>query len=465
MRLWALGSWHDGNRVIEVRNPYDGRLIDSVPKASSDLVREAIAYAHDYDFSLTAWERFEILRKVHDGIQRDADKLARTISMESGKTLRDAHIEIRRSMQTFLFSAEEAKRITGETLAVDASAGMPESLGIVIREPLGVVVAIGPFNYPLNLLAHKIGPAIAANNAVIVKPASSTPLTALKLAELFIEAGIPSRMLQLVTGDASEISDALLTDPRVRKITFTGSIPVGKAICAKAGLQAVCMELGGNDPLIVLNDADLDKCIPVAVDGAFGNNGQRCTSIKRIIIEQGIADQFLDRFTAETAKLKVGDQLDPATDVGPLIDTETAAEIEDRVTRSIADGARLVLGNRRESALYWPTILDNVTPTMPVVADETFGPVAPLIRVANFEEAISVANATPFGLQMGIFTNDLTKAIAAIRRLKAGAVMVNKGPGFRAEHLPFGGVKDSGIGREGVKYAVESMTTLKTIVI
>ena len=262
-----------------------------------------------------------------------------------------------------------------------------------------------------------------------------------------------------------EISDALITDSRVRKITFTGSIPVGKAICAKAGLQSVCMELGGNDPLIVLKDADLDKCIPVAVDGAFGNNGERCTSIKRIIIEEGIADRFLERFAAEAAKLKVGDQMDPATDVGPLIDAATAAEIEDRVSRSVTAGARLVLGNRREGALYWPTILDNVTPDMPVVADETFGPVAPLIRVADFEEAIRVANDTPFGLQSGIFTNDLAKAMAAARRLKVGAVKINKGPGFRAEHLPFGGVKDSGIGREGVKYAVESMTTLKTIVI
>ncbi len=465
MKFWALGQWQDGERVIEVRNPYDGALIGTVPKASAELVTEAIAFAHGYDFGLTAWERFEILRKVYDGIQRRADELARTISLESGKTLRDAHIEIKRSLQTFLFSAEEAKRITGETVAVDASAGMPSSLGIVIREPLGVVVAIGPFNYPLNLLAHKVGPAIAANNAVVVKPASSTPLTALKMAELFIEAGLPPRMLQVITGDAREISDALITDPRVRKITFTGSIPVGKAICAKAGLQSVCMELGGNDPLIVLNDADLDKCIPVAVDGAFGNNGERCTSIKRIIIEEGIADRFLARFAEETAKLKVGDQLDPATDVGPLIDAATAAEIEDKVSRSITAGARLVLGNKRQGALYWPTILDNVTPDMPVVADETFGPIAPLIRVADFEEAIRVANDTPFGLQSGIFTNDLTKAMAAARRLKAGAVKINKGPGFRAEHLPFGGVKDSGIGREGVKYAVESMTTLKTIVI
>lgn len=465
MKFWALGEWQGGDRLIEVRNPYDGALIDTVPKASAELVRQAIAYAHGYDFGLTAWERFEILRKVHDGIQRRADELARTISLESGKTVRDAHIEIRRSLQTFLFSAEEAKRITGETVAVDASAGMPSSLGIVIREPLGVVVAIGPFNYPLNLLAHKVGPAIAANNAVVVKPASSTPLTALKMAELFIEAGAPPRMLQVITGDARELSDALVTDPRVRKITFTGSIPVGKAICAKAGLQSVCMELGGNDPLIVLNDADLDKCIPVAVDGAFGNNGERCTSIKRIIIEAGIADRFLERFAAETAKLKVGDQLDPATDVGPLIDAAAAAEIEEKVSRSITAGARLVLGNRREGALYWPTILDHVTPNMAVVADETFGPVAPLIRVADFEEALRVANDTPFGLQSGIFTNDLAKAMAAARRLKAGAVKINKGPGFRAEHLPFGGVKDSGIGREGVKYAVESMTTLKTIVI
>lgn len=465
MKMWCLGSWMDAQRTIEVRSPYDNKLIDTVPRATAEQVTECISYAASYDFRLTAWERFEILRKVYEGLQRRADEFAATISLESGKTLRDARIEVRRSQQTFLLSAEEAKRLNGDLIPIDAAEGLPKLWGLVVREPIGVVVAIGPFNYPLNLLAHKVGPAIAANNPVVVKPAGSTPLTALKMAELFVDAGLPPEMLQVVTGSATEMSDALVLDPRVRKITFTGSIPVGKLLCAKAGLQAICMELGGNDPLIVLNDADLDKCVPIAVVGAFGNNGERCTSIKRIIVEDGIADEFVRQFVAETEKLTVGDPMDPVSDIGPLIDEPSAIEIMERISQAIAQGAVLLCGGKRQGTLLWPTVLDRVTSSMAVVVNETFGPVAPIIRVRDFEEAIKVANDSPFGLHSGIFTNNLDKAMQAARRLQAGAVMINQAPGFRAEHLPFGGVKDSGIGREGVKYAVESMTTLKTVLL
>lgn len=465
MKMWCLGSWIDTQRTTEVRSPYDNKLIDTVPRATAEQVTACISYAASYDFRLSGWERFEILRKVYEGLQRRANEFAATISLESGKTLRDARIEVRRSQQTFLLSAEEAKRLNGDLIPIDAAEGLPKLWGLVVREPIGVVVAIGPFNYPLNLLAHKVGPAIAANNPVVVKPAGSTPLTALKMAELFVDAGLPPEMLQVITGSAAEISDALVLDPRVRKITFTGSVPVGKLLCAKAGLQAICMELGGNDPLIVLNDADLDKCVPIAVVGAFGNNGERCTSIKRIIVEEGIADEFVRRFAAETAKLIVGDPMDPASDIGPLIDEPSAIEIMERISQAIAQGAVLLCGGKRQGTLLWPTVLDRVTSSMAVVVNETFGPVAPVIRVRDFEEAIKVANDSPFGLHSGIFTNNLDKAMQAARRLQAGAVMINQAPGFRAEHLPFGGVKDSGIGREGVKYAVESMTTLKTVLL
>lgn len=465
MKMLVAGEWLAKDRTIAVRNPYDDSTIDTVPKATVADVERAIAAAAGYDYRLTAWQRYEILHRFCELLEAHADAFADVISREGGKSRKDALGEVKRSHQTFLMSAEEAKRINGEMIPVDAAAGMPKYFGLVLREPIGPVVAIAPFNYPLNLVAHKVGPALAANNPVIVKPSSLTPLTALKMAEGLLEAGLPPEMLHVLTGDSSEIGDALITHPAVSKVTFTGSVPIGKAICAKVGMKAVCMELGGNDPLIVLADADQDKALPIAVDGAFGNNGQRCTSIKRIIIEEAVADEFIGRFVERTERLTVGDPLAPGTDIGPVITAAAAEEIEARIAAAVDAGATLLCGGRREGALLWPTVLDRVTPDNPIVADETFGPVAPFIRVRDFEEAVAVANDSAFGLQSGIFTRDLDKAMEAARRIQAGAVMINKAPGFRAEHLPFGGIKDSGIGREGVKYAVESMTRLKTVVI
>ena len=464
MKLLFKGTWTETGRVMEVRNPYDASVIDTVPCATPAMARDAVDFADRYDYRLTAWQRYEILNRVCQSILADGEALARLIAEESGKTVKDARLEIRRSAQTFLFAAEEAKRITGDILDVDAAANMPRRMALTLREPVGVVVAITPFNYPLNLVAHKIGPAIAANNPVVLKPASSTPLTALRLAEICLEAGLPPEMLQVITGPGGELGDALITHPACRKVTFTGSVPVGKAICAKIGLKAVCMELGGNDPLIVLADADLDRAVPVALDGAFGNNGERCTSIKRLIVEEAIADHFAERFVAGARNLVSGNQMDPEVDIGPLIDEETAIGIETRIHDAVARGAELLCGGGRQGAVIPATVLDHVPRHCDLVTEETFGPVAPILRVTGYEEAIAVANGTPFGLQSGIFTNNLEVAMDAMRRLRAGAVMINLGPGFRAEHLAFGGVKDSGIGREGVRYAVEAMTTLKTVV-
>lgn len=453
-------------RCIEVRNPFNDALVGTVPKADVEELVEAIERASTYDYRLTAWQRYEILHQFSGLIKRHFDEFVELISLESGKTVKDAAVEVNRSYQTFLLSAEEAKRINGEILPIDAAAGMVKGLGLVVREPIGLVVAITPFNYPLNLVGHKVGPAIAANNPVIVKPSSLTPLTALKMEELLFEAGLPREMLHVITGDAGEIGTELVTNPKVAKVTFTGSAEVGHAICAKmTGLKASCMELGGNDPLILLDDADLDAALPIAVDGALGNNGQRCTSVKRLIIDDSIADAFIERFTKQAKALVVGDQMDPDTDVGPLITEQAAAEIEERVKAARANGAKLLCGGEREGALFWPAVLDQVSSDDPIVNLETFGPVAPFIRVRGFDEAIEVANATRFGLQAGIFTQNLARAMEASKRIEAGAVIVNNAPGYRAEHLPFGGVKDSGIGREGVKYAVESMTRTKMTVI
>ena len=459
---WAL----EQEELLEVCNPYNGELVDTIVKTTVESLTQRIEEATTYDFRLTAWQRYEILHEFSCLLNRRSDEFARLISLESGKTIRDAQVEVNRSYQTFLLSAEEAKRLNGEVLPIDAAAGMNRGLGLVAREPIGPIVAITPFNYPLNLVAHKVGPAIAANNPVIVKPSSLTPLTALKMAKGLFEAGLPEEMLHIVPGDARVLGDELVTHPKVAKVTFTGSAEVGKRNCEKMkGLKAQCMELGGNDPLIVLSDADLDKALPIAVAGALGNNGQRCTSIKRLIIEEEVADEFIERFVEASEALVVGDQLYADTDVGPLITEEAALEIQWKVSGAVINGAKLLCGGRREGALYWPAVLDHVDPRDPLVTTETFGPVAPFIRVRGFREAIEVANATDYGLQAGIFTRNLEHAMEAAKHIQAGAVIINNAPGYRAEHLPFGGVKDSGIGREGVKYAVESMTRLKMTVI
>jgi lactaldehyde dehydrogenase len=315
------------------------------------------------------------------------------------------------------------------------------------------------------LAAHKVGPAIASNNPVVLKPSSLTPLTALKMAGLFLEAGLPPEMLHVVTGDHDEIGDELISNPLVKKITFTGSVPVGKSICEKIGMKRICMELGGNDPFIILEDANIEEAVSCAVTGAFGNNGQRCASIKRIIIEESVADHFTEYFVEKTKPLSVGNQMDPETDIGPLIIEKAAIKVEEAVNLSIADGAKLLYGGKRQETLFWPTVLDYVNPVSSIVVEETFGPVAPVIRVKSFDEAIHVANNTNYGLQAGVFTNSINKAMEAVRRLQVGTVMINNGPNFRAENLPFGGVKDSGLGREGVKYAIEEMTQMKTVII
>lgn len=465
MKMLINGEWIDTESKIEVLNPYNKELIDTVPKATVEHIKQALEAATEYDFHLTAWDRYEILYAFCQLLKKHEDEFVQLISKESGKPIKESIIEINRSYQTFLVSAEEAKRINGEIIPVDAIKGIPKKMGFVIREPIGVIVAITPFNYPLNLVAHKVGPAIAANNPVVLKPSSLTPLTALKMAELFLKANLPPEMLHVVTGNSREIGDELVINPLVKKVTFTGSVPVGKVICEKIGMKKVSMELGGNDPLIILEDANIRDAVSCAVVGAFGNNGQRCTSIKRVIIQESIAEKFIKPFVEKTKSLRVGNQMEHSTVIGPLITEEAAIEIEAVVNAAISDGAKLLYGAKREGALYWPTVLDHVNPSFRLVKEETFGPIAPIIRVKDFDEAIETANCTSYGLQSGIFTNDLNKAMEAARKIQAGAVMINEGPGFRAEHLPFGGVKDSGIGREGVKYAINEMTRLKTIVL
>lgn len=451
-------------KSFEVRNPLNNDLLRVIRSDNRMSVQRAISRLEQYDYRLTGWERYEILKRLCSLLESNRSALKQMISLESGKTLHDADLEVSRAYQAFLLSAEEAKRINGELVPLDSVAGMDKGIAMVTREPVGIVAAITPFNFPLNLVAHKVGPALAANNPVIVKPSESTPITAFRLRELLCEAGLPEEMMQIVVGDPEEIVDVFCSDDRVSRISFTGSTNIGKSICRKAGLKGISMELGGNDPMVILSDADLEKALPIAIDGAYGNNGERCTAVKRFVIEDCIADEFIDMFSEATGRLRVGDQLDPTINIGPLINTRAAKTVEKRINETVKDGAELRCGGKRQGALLWPTVLDYVHNSSPVVKVETFGPVAPFIRVENFDHAIDVVNESDYGLQSGVFTNDLGKAKAAAQRIRAGGVMINRPPGFRAEHLPFGGIKNSGIGREGIKYAVESMTHSKTIV-
>ncbi len=399
---------------LEVRNPFDNQVLKTLPVDGHDDVLKALGILSSYDYRLSGWQRYTILSRLCVLLERYRPELRRTISLESGKTLSDAEAEIHRACQAILLSAEEAKRINGELVPLDTVAGMDTDTAMVYREPIGIVAAITPFNFPLNLVAHKVGPALAANNPVILKPSEATPLTAIRLVELLYEAGLPEEMLQIVVGSPEILVDVMCKDDRVRKISFTGSVAVGKSICHKAGMKEICMELGGNDPMVVLADADLDAALPIAIDGAFGNNGERCTSVKRFVIEDSIADEFIDRFVTATRALKVGNQLEPGIDVGPLINTRAATDIKGRINCAVANGARLRCGGKRVGALLWPTVLDYVRNDNPIVAEETFGPVAPFIRVADFDSAIEMVNDSSFGLQSGVFTNDLGKAKAAV---------------------------------------------------
>ena len=347
---------------------------------------------------------------------------------------------------------------------MDACVGGENVVGFTMRLPLGVVAAITPFNYPLNLAIHKVAPAIAAKNSVILKPSMKAPLAALKLAEI-MDFYLPDGALNTVTGHGRIIGDEIVTSSIVNKISFTGSVEVGKHISKQAGMKKLTLELGGNDPLIVLEDADIEKAVEAAVKGSYLNAGQVCIGVKRIILDNKIADEFTQKFVKYTQKLITGDPMDPKTDVGPLINETAAIDVENNVNIAINDGADLLCGGKRKKAFYTPTILDHVDSKMKIVQYETFGPVSPIIRINGLDEAIKVANDTKYGLQAGIFTNNINNAMKAIKEIEAGGVIVNKQSTYRMDNMPFGGCKMSGLGKEGIKYAMDDMTKTKMVVI
>lgn len=466
MEMVINGNLIDKYEKINVINPANNQIVDTVPSGSIEDIKNALKASNEAkkiinDMSSRKVSR--ILYDIYEDVKKNSDKLAELITLETGKPIRDSGDEIKRSIETILLAAEESKRIYGETIPMDACIGGKNALGFTIKVPLGVVSAITPFNYPVNLAIHKIAPAIAAKNTVVLKPSIKAPLAALKLVHI-MASHLPKGVLNAVTGPSSIIGDEMVLSPLVDKISFTGSVETGVSLSHKAGMKKITLELGGNDPLIVLEDADIDNAVIAAVRGSFLNAGQVCISVKRVIVHEDIADDFVSKIVSETLKLKMGDPSNIETDVGPLIDEESAIKVEKLVDDALKNGADLLMGGKREGAFYTPTILDHVTSRMEIVRNETFGPVSPIIRIRSADEAFEVANDTQYGLQAGVFTGSIENALKAARVIEAGSVIINKQSTFRTDNMPFGGFKMSGMGKEGVKYAVEDMTKTKLIV-
>jgi phosphonoacetaldehyde dehydrogenase len=452
------------DRVIEIRHPYTGALAGTVPKATLDDVRRALRIARNFRSRLTRHERYAILMKAGAIIASRRDALARLITLESGLCLKDSQYEVGRASDVLLFAANQALVDGGEVFSCDLTAHGKSRKVYTLREPLrGAITAITPFNHPLNQVIHKVAPAVATNNRVVLKPSEKTPLTAFALADILYEAGLPPEMLSVVTGDPAEIADELVASPDVDLVTFTGGVSIGKSIAARAVYKRQVLELGGNDPIIVLEDADLEEAATLAASGSYKNSGQRCTAVKRMLVQESVADRFVELLVAKTLAVKYGDPFDSSMDMGTVIDEASARRFETVVNEAIAAGAKLLAGNVRRGALYSPTVLDHVTPDMTVVRTETFGPVSPVIRFRTVEEAISIANGTPYGLSSSLCTNRIDLITRFVRELEVGSVNVREVPGYRLELTPFGGIKDSGLGyKEGVLEAMKSFCNTKT---
>jgi len=451
-------------RSFEVRYPYTGEVVATVPKATVDDVRRAVSIARKYRSTLTRYDRYRILMKAGEIIAGRRDEIARLITLESGLCLKDTQYEVGRASDVLLFAANQALVDDGQVYSCDLTPHGKKRKVYTMREPLlGVISAITPFNHPLNQVIHKVAPAIATNNRVVLKPSEKTPLAAYALADVLYEAGLPGPMLSVLTGDPREIADEMLTHPDVDLVTFTGGVAVGKHIAARAVYKRQVLELGGNDPIIVMEDADVEEAATLAASGSYKNSGQRCTAVKRMLVHSSVADDFVDRLVAKTRAVKYGDPLDPATDMGTVIDEAAAREFEARVDGAVARGARVLAGHVRRGALYAPTVVDRVLPDMPLVKEETFGPVSPVIRFGSIDEAIAIGNSTAYGLSSAVCTNRLDYITRFISELNVGTVNVREVPGYRLELTPFGGIKDSGLGyKEGVLEAMKSFTNTKT---
>lgn len=464
-RLLINGTWHESSNIKDILSPYDRSAAGRVHFATKDQVAKALEAA-EKAFSrtrkLSSYERSAALEKTSQEIRRRKEELARSIAVQAGKPIRDSRVEVDRAALTFEIASEEAKRIGGEMIPLDLIPATAKRWGLVRRFPLGVISAISPFNFPLNLVAHKVAPALASGNSVVLRPASQVPITALLLGDIISQTDYPSGGMNVVPSGYRE-AEALLVDDRVKMVTFTGSPAVGWEIKKKAFAKKVTLELGGNAALIVEPDADLDFAVPRAVIGAFSYAGQICISIQRIFLHEKIYDRFMAEFVERTIKLKLGDPLAEETDVGPMINEDAAGETEEWIQEAVEQGAKLLCGGKRAGAVVEPAILENVKPELRISRLEAFAPVVVIYPYKDFSKALEAANYSIYGLQAGVFTNDMRKVFEAYETLEVGGVIVNDIPTFRIDHMPYGGVKQSGMGREGIKYAIEEMTELKLL--
>jgi glyceraldehyde-3-phosphate dehydrogenase (NADP+) len=466
MKMLLDGDWVDRQEKIEVRDPFDDSVIDTVPSATDQDVETALeASVRGFDVSrkMSVFDRAQVLFKTAAIVSENLEDFAVIIAREGSKTIREARKEASRCVNTLMVSAEESKRILGETIPFDSFPGGESRRGYYYRFPIGVILAITPFNDPLNLVAHKLGPAIAAGNSVILKPATVTPLSALMLAEAFLKAGLPPLVLQVITGYGSVIGDPLVKDERVRMISFTGGIEAGKRISQLAGIKKIGMELGSDSPVIVWEDADLDWAVESCVSGSFWAAGQNCIGVQRLYIHRDIYQEFRDKFVERTKAHKIGDKLKDETDMGPMITEDEAKRVESWIKEASEKGAKILAGGNRQNALVEPTVLENVPEDVTIHCEEVFGPTVNLYPVESLEEAINKANALPFGLHAAIFTRNVDIAFKASYELDCGGVMINDSTDYRLDSMPFGGVKYSGLGREGIKFTLQEMTEPKVI--
>lgn len=462
------GEWTTGTsgQSTLVRAPYDGRILGRVPVASeADVDRAVAAAVRAYrTVRLSPFERYEILARAGAIIRENAEEFARTISDEAGKAIRDARIEARRAWQTFILSAEEAKRIHGEGVPVEATPGSENRMAFTVREPIGVVCAITPFNAPLNQMNHKVPTAIAAGNTVVLKPAERTPLSAIRLVETLEAAGLPKGVVNLVLGPGGRVGDQLLADPRFAAYSFTGSTEIGQRIREMVGLRRTLLELGSNSATIVHRDADLDRAVEAVVRGGYAYAGQICISVQRVLVHEAVKDAFLEKLVARVRRLVVGDPANDETDIGPMISEDQARRAEAWIREAVSQGARLLVGGERTGSFLSPAVLTDVTPAMKVVCMEAFAPLLTVDTYTTLDEAIAAANDTMYGLQAGVFTSSIDVAMYLARRIEVGGVIINDSSNYRVDQMPYGGVKGSGMGREGVRYAIEELTDPKLIV-
>ncbi|MBH0163941.1 aldehyde dehydrogenase family protein [Fictibacillus sp. 7GRE50] len=464
--LWINGVWKEKTEVLEVLNKYTQNVEAAIARSEKKDVDEAVEGAKEaYKETFSAYDRYLVLINAARLLLEKKEEFARVLVAEVGKPIRDSRVEVERAAQTLEISAEEAKRIHGEGVPVESAPGSENRMAFTLRVPVGVIAAITPFNVPLNLVCHKIGPALAAGNAVVLKPAEVTPFCALMLAEVFKEAGLPDGRLQVITGDGAEVGGWLLENQDVKMFTFTGSPRVGEIIRQKAGLRKVSLELGNNSATIVHKDADLDKAAALLANKSFNNAGQVCISVQRVYVHQDVKTPFIQLLKDKTEQLQSGNPLDETTDIGPMIRQAEAERVEEWVNEAVADGATIVTGGRRNGAFYEPTILSDVKRDMKVCKQEVFGPVVGIDTYATIDEVIEQVNDSDYGLQAGLFTNDLAFAMKAAKEIEVGGLIVNDASAYRVDHMPYGGVKKSGTGKEGPRYAIEEMTEERIIVL